>query len=364
MSEIGRVKFWKEKGFGFLTSTQGDIYFNIKSLPKGFSQNYNYDNAIFEFSIGTREDRTFAKDMVYIDNRLPNDTRWLLGYNLLEKDMVENFSLRLNKCASFDEDKFKFFKRDRKTKNIELSKAFPENGFKISDICNQHREMIIKTGLKLNKPIRLKPVWRLIVGLGNESVYETGMTLHYIYGFPYIPGSAIKGVLRNWVINMLFGEHVEKSEEKNLEDENSNLSAEKSEAKALKDEGFCYIFGSPKKSSIGEHQGWVSFFDAYPTDVPKIEFDVMNPHYGQYYTDETNTIPPADHHDPRPIFFLTVEETPFEFIFGIKEKNNKPLKINDLEEKLPLEWVEHWLKEALSKHGIGAKTAVGYGYME
>jgi len=341
MSEIGRVKTWKEKGFGFLTSTQGDIYFNNKSLPKGFSQNYNYDNAIFEFSIGTREDRTFAKDMIYIDNRLPNDTRWLLGYNLLEKDLVDNFSLRLNKCASFDEDKFKFFKRDRKTKNIELSKAFPENGLKIDDICDQHRETITKTGLELNKPIRLKPSWRLIVGLGNESVYETGMTLHHIYGFPYIPGSAIKGVVRNWVINTLF----------------------ENEEKALKNVGFCRIFGSPKKSEIGEQRGWISFFDAYPTEEPKIEFDVMNPHYGQYYTDETNKIPPADYLDPRPIFFLTVENTPFEFICGIKEKDNKPIEGEKIKGN-PLELVQEWLPKALSEHGIGAKTAVGYGYMQ
>ncbi len=43
-----------------------------------------------------------------------------------------------------------------------------------------------------------KVVWRLIVGLGLPSPLETGITLHHLYGFPYLPGSAVKGVTRSW----------------------------------------------------------------------------------------------------------------------------------------------------------------------
>src|SRR4051812_25489068 len=35
---------------------------------------------------------------------------------------------------------------------------------------------------------------RMVVGLGAESVLETAISLHRIYGVPYIPGSALKGL--------------------------------------------------------------------------------------------------------------------------------------------------------------------------
>ena len=35
----------------------------------------------------------------------------------------------------------------------------------------------------------LKLQWRLIVGLGASHPQETSMTLHHIFGIPYIPGS-------------------------------------------------------------------------------------------------------------------------------------------------------------------------------
>ncbi len=46
----------------------------------------------------------------------------------------------------------------------------------------------------------------MIVGLGNESVYDTSMTLHHMYGIPFIPASAIKGVIRSWIIAEMFGD--------------------------------------------------------------------------------------------------------------------------------------------------------------
>jgi CRISPR-associated protein Cmr6 len=57
----------------------------------------------------------------------------------------------------------------------------------------------------------------------------------------------------------------------------------------------------------------------------------------------------AEHKNPKPIFFLTVgKETKFTFYLFSK---NREL----------LDKVEDWLKNALSNHGIGAKS-VGYGY--
>ena len=42
----------------------------------------------------------------------------------------------------------------------------------------------------------LSTQWRLAVGVGSSGPLETGMTLHHLYGFPYIPASSIKGIAR------------------------------------------------------------------------------------------------------------------------------------------------------------------------
>ncbi len=274
--------------------------------------------------------------------RLPKDTRDALGNHT-----PENFSLKLNKAARFDkldnenkpDNKFYFFKNKKGSR----SRNIPDEKYEIRSNFNFDFNLLKKKqevqadslfGAKNYKVIELKPDWRLIVGLGNESVYETSMTLHHIYGFPYIPASAVKGVVRSWIITEIFNQV---------------------EADAEKDEGFKSIFGSQ------DNQGNVWFLDAFPTSAPKIKVDVMNPHYGEYYQGQK---PPADYLSPIPIPFLTVEDTPFQFIIGIKEKDNSPIKTGKFSDKTPLDVANEWLKKALTEHGIGAKTAVGYGYMQ
>ena len=165
--------------------------------------------------------------------------------------------------------------------------------------------------------------WRLIVGLGSEHVQETNMTLHHIYGIPYIPGSAVKGVLRHWWL------------EKDFSDKNGKISEEK----ALKNSVFLSIFGSQ------EQRGEVQFLDAYPKKV-QFAIDIMNPHFGEYYS---GTKPPTDNQNPVPINFLTVEKTTFRFVFLAKDQTH-------------LAELKSRFQEALEIKGVGAKTAVGYGY--
>ena len=126
------------------------------------------------------------------------------------------------------------------------------------------------------------------------------------------------------------------------------------EEKALKDEGFLKIFGKQ------EEQGKVIFFDAFPTGKITLKPDIMNPHYGPYYSDGK---PPGDYYNPVPVSFLTVENTEFEFIIGIKEKDNQQIAMGTFEGEI-LQVVSDWIRNALQEHGIGAKTAVGYGYFQ
>jgi len=57
------------------------------------------------------------------------------------------------------------------------------------NLKNQQYEIILDD-------YQLKTASRLVVGLGAGHVPETSLTLHHIFGIPYIPGSALKGVVR------------------------------------------------------------------------------------------------------------------------------------------------------------------------
>ncbi len=163
---------------------------------------------------------------------------------------------------------------------------------------------------------RAEPVWRFVVGLGAAHVLETSLTLHRLWGLPIIPASGLKGAARAYAAAM--GQ--------------------------TESEAFRQIFGTP------EQAGAVVFFDALPGKHPKFAVDIMNPHYPHYYRGEK--YPPADWDSPRPVFFLTVCETPYLFALAARRQVSSEL----------LDTAAHWLKGALTELGIGAKTSADYGY--
>jgi len=160
---------------------------------------------------------------------------------------------------------------------------------------------------------QLELKWRLAINLGAASVYETSLLLHRNLSIPYIPGSALKGVTKHYALSK-FGEE-------SPED----------------------IFGTQKQ------KGKVIFFDSLPIldyDKDLITLDIMNVHYKDYYQGEQL----REHTNPIPIFFLAIEkDTKFSFALASEDKK----MVNKAKELLV---------EALKKYGVGAKTAVGYGY--
>jgi len=232
--------------------------------------------------------------------------------------------------------------------NDEIDKFKWEEDF-INFIAFRKKQIITqlqKEGYKA-KNYCLSLSWRLVIGLGASHPQETSMTLHHIYGIPYIPGSAIKGVTRHWAV-LKFADNNKKDNEKfedaikriagALESGNDlNIEVDKITFKDLIE-----IFGTQKQ------QGKVIFFDAYPVGEIKLKVDIMNPHYPKYYSEGQ---PPADWQSPVPIKFLTVEDTNFQF-YLVSKNEDLLKKSSDL------------LKEALKHHGIGAKTALGYGIFD
>lgn len=279
--------------------------------------------------------------------RLPQNTQKVLSD--AGPEVPDNFSLRLNRWIGFEKEKNKVKPFLPKYSHKE---GFPCFDIKyVKDIADRNFSAIQDSGLKLFN-IEFAVDWRLVVGLGIESVYETSMTLHHVHGFPYIPGSSVKGIVRSWVITEVFGE---------TNDDNGLkfTDLKGAETRALDDKGFIEIFGNTEKS------GKVRFFDAFPTTPPKIETDVMNPHFRDYYRDQKGKTPPADYQEPVPVSFLTVKDTSFRFILGMKEKENRIIAEDSLLDQgiVLLDVAGRWLNKALSEHGVGAKTAIGYGLM-
>lgn len=251
------------------------------------------------------------------------------------KNNIENinFNLLYHQYPRYDKDNgYQFYQRDRENpqkdkwllgnKPTETDKYKFFNTNFIQRITTKHYQNIQKLLADSDyAEMDLTQDWRMNVGLGNESVYEVGMTLHHIYGFPYIPGTAIKGICRQYA--------------------NEN---------GYKDD-VIDIFGS--EDTDNPKRGKVIFFDAMPTSEVILSPDIMNNHYPDYYSGGDEIKPPADWQSPRPIFFLTVKETQFKFVLGLKdEKDQKILKT-----------AKEILVNALSDYGVGSKTMVGYGTM-
>jgi len=205
------------------------------------------------------------------------------------------------------------------------------------------------SGFEVYSDIILKVSWRLIIGLGASHPQETSMTLHHTYGIPYIPGSAVKGITRHWIV-LKFADDIARETKEDFEkiidkissaiesDYDINRQIDEINFKDILD-----IFGTQK------HEGKIIFFDAFPIENIKLKTDIMNPHYPDYYTKNE---PPTDWQSPRPIKFLTIDSnTKFQFYIAGKDK-----ELLDKTKKL--------LIEALKNYGIGAKTSLGYGIFE
>lgn len=170
--------------------------------------------------------------------------------------------------------------------------------------------------------VEFRTLGRLVIGLGAASCIETSVTLHKVYGVPYLPGSAIKGVARRFTRQALGDSWAEGSF------------------------GFDTLFG--EAGDDDSFRGVVSFHDAFPTpDSWRLEPDTITVHHSKYYT-APSPAPPSDSDNPIPVPLLSVTGT---FVLPLTG---------------PLAWVEvakKILALALLEGGIGAKTSIGYGRM-
>ncbi len=203
------------------------------------------------------------------------------------------------------------------------------------DLVRQHRERLLRAveglvrtrGRSIGSPA-FRVAGRLVTGLGADHPTGNGFAFDPVIGVPYIPGTLVKGLCRR--------------------------SAELGDISASE---IARLFGPEQDGPrFKGEQGRLSFFGAYPKRWPKLVVDVVNCHHPRYYADlgrRAQSAPfPRETENPVPVFFLAVEAGT-EFVFPMVARNEA-----DLNTGVGL------LRQGLDLLGIGAKTAVGYGFME
>lgn len=165
---------------------------------------------------------------------------------------------------------------------------------------------------------------RMVVGLGGESVLETAVTLHRVYGVPYIPGTALKGMAAAYARRFLAGEW------------------------AAGGRAYTTVFGTGGHSGSA---GYITFYDALYIPGSSqggrpLESDVLTVHHQDYYNMGGRSAP-ADWDSPNPVAFVSVTGAYLLALAGPSEA-----------------WVERTfelLGAAFAEIGVGAKTSSGYG---
>jgi CRISPR-associated protein Cmr6 len=169
-----------------------------------------------------------------------------------------------------------------------------------------------------------------VIGMGQSSIWETHLTLHKIYGVPYIPGSALKGASAHYCHRYLGNEEVE-----------------------FREGGAYYnvLFGSKERA------GCIRFHDALPTPDTvgtALCLDVMTPHHPNYNQLPTGQTVQAPRDDDSP-----------DIIHFLAAKGNYRVALTcDAGQEEALEWLaiaKEIVVQTLQQESIGGKTNAGYG---
>jgi len=176
--------------------------------------------------------------------------------------------------------------------------------------------------------LRLEATTRtpLAIGLGNASPIENGLSIHHTYGTPYLPGSALKGLLRRAADR--FG-----------------LSPQ--EKAVLLGEG-----PDPKRKTQG-NAAYLVYWDGWldPDSKRPFQKDVITVHHQNYYSGGKDW--PTDFDDPNPVSFLSIKP-------GVKF--HIPISCTAENAQDWLDRAAEILKWGLENLGLGGKTNAGYGY--
>ncbi len=183
----------------------------------------------------------------------------------------------------------------------------------------------------------------LILGLGLPHPTANGFLFDHLTGSPYLPGSSLKGLARAAARLVSRGEL---EIETHLPDEENPAEFWRLHQQR--------IFG-PETTDPTKAKGRLTFFDAFPSRLPKLRVEILTPHHTCHFGDDPK--PPADWQDPIPVPFLAI--CPGEQ-FNIPVRS---LERDEDQRKQDLAQLHGLLTEALDLLAIGAKTSSGYGFL-
>ena len=286
-------------------------------------------------------------------------------------------------------DSFESFKSE-KTKKLYLSKIVQQvetiRTQYYSNWFNEYSPIISE--LPDSQHYTAKTVWRMVVGWGSNPALETGIQLHHFYGFPYIPGSSVKGMLHHTaemklveddktdnllemfknapdytkapdnkalifinelkMIHILFGSiTVERPNNNGSYGPECPRSILKIWKGKIEDVAIKAITDNDLKNSWKAFKKDITFLledkentcglltclDAVPDPQEKdiLQKDVLTSHYGEYYN---NTKPPSDDQKPNPVLFLAVAPLKkFHFFFRFRPLTKSILTFNHINEQ-------------------------------
>ncbi len=214
-----------------------------------------------------------------------------------------------------------------------------------------------------------------LIGHGNPSPTDVGLTLHHTWGVPVIPGSALKGLLNHYV-DVVYGPDAAQRATHPMDPSLTDAAKERARYQGVTWEGkrikhgpgelHRALFGAPAASSdtaawvkdlplhtVGETKGAVDFLDAWmvPEGSPThpLSPDVLTVHQREYYNHQgAGDRWPNDYDAPNPVSFLSVKPTT-RFLLAVAGPSDWARCAIDL------------LRDALIEWGVGGKTTSGYG---
>ena len=203
-------------------------------------------------------------------------------------------------------------------------------------------------------------------GLGNEHPLENGFAFLNPYGLPYLPGSGVKGVLRQAARELASGDWGDPKGWTKEPIHQIKVGRDLVDLSPLD-----VLFGRESVNGDSRHvRGALTFWDVIPQiKGDALAVDIMTPHQSHYYQQRRDrkagdSTSPHDSGQPNPISFLTVPAGS-DFTFHVT------CDLAHLERLAPdLSRENRWktllaaaLEHAFAWLGFGAKTAVGYGAM-
>ena len=227
------------------------------------------------------------------------------------------------------------------------AKVSPSEHALMRALSDRQTDKVAQTGKSLSAfSVEAKSIAPVTTGLGIDHPLENGFAFLSPYGTPYLPGSSVKGVLREAAREL------------------AGLGRDSWPTESgWSNEVIQLLFGCDD-SNDPKTKGLLTFLDVFPVLPPhaNLAVEVMTPHHTHYYAGSES---PHDSAEPTPLPFLAIPpKSTFHFHVLV---DCLSMRARGATKSILDNW-EGLLGEAFAHAfdwiGFGAKTSVGYGAMQ